>query len=154
MSAQRAGPQGYAYRSYPLALAELQLLAATIFEADPVRAFAAGPLSLQPITSYAQVGAAPLDGDFGHIFSPRFELRWRCQGASYDVLGLAEDNNALRLAGAGMRQIGAFHANVAPAGAAHLQGGDSAPVLYVEYRGELGAVRLLRYSVVDERSEP
>lgn len=155
MSEAQNSLHGYAYRSQGLlSLDELQALAEAVFGASPVHAFAAGPLWLGAITHYASVGGVPLDnGDFGHIFSSRCELRWRREAAGYDLLGLAEDTQAQRLAAAGMRPIASFRANPVPAGAAHLQHGSAERVLYLEYRGELGAVRLVRYSVANERSK-
>jgi hypothetical protein len=95
--------RGYVYRQCPLDAAALHSLMTTYVLGEPTYAFAANSIALKPIyaCSTAQEvqlvserthDGAPVPFAFGHVFSPRAEVRWkRREDHTYDALVLTEN---------------------------------------------------------------
>lgn len=136
--------RGYLYRAAPLDEAAARaLIAEHVFGGAQVFAFDADTTELALIAACPSPAAVPLAREWGQVFSRRAEIRWKRQGAGYDLLLLVE--TPLDAPGS-FRQLASLDARPAPANAAvQLRGDMGGNVLhYIEYLGPGGAVQWLR----------
>lgn len=153
-----AALRGYAYRLPKTDRDTLRDLAAT-WAALPAWQFGAVALwdmataqgrdTLRPITPVDAAAQLNFSGDFGHVFSPAGEARWRrVDNETYDVLLLAEQPDQALVQRYTLHQIGLYTAVVVPPGAADLinMHGERRRLERVEYRRDDLAVELIRYT--------
>jgi hypothetical protein len=158
---------GYAYRQCPLDETALRLLMTSYVLGETTYAFAASSVEYQPIKACKTIddvqfmGNNPYNGEtgiplaFGHVFSPRAEVRWkRREDHTYDALVLSENEIPdLKVEALDIKLYIREPKNKNQVGIllrhkVHLSQGKGNQLVYVEYVAANGAVQFVRYKSV------
>jgi hypothetical protein len=170
-SSNNANKVGYAYRQPSLTAEELRaLIRVYVLPGGKTFAFAASSVELMGITECTDIDDVQLAGktlfneqpvtfEFGHVFSPAAEVRWKLRGGSYDALLLTEapidelEQSGRRLkidGGLFLREPGAGAAIIVQTPQAEKQSGRRNCLEYKEYVAANGAVQFVRYTTYRE----
>jgi hypothetical protein len=158
---------GYLFRRAPLTSEGLlDLLQNEVFQATSVFAFGANSVVIEPIRQYQHVSAISLTSgrgafDFGHVFSPQAEVRWKRKNNTYDALILTEDASIITAMGGVLQALGDPYTTVRSPSKIDILINTPRNIErramrwrlgYIEYRAKNQAVQFLRYTKL--REEP
>lgn len=118
-----------------------------------------GQQNLREVASFADADLVDIEGDFGHAFSVKAEVRWkRRDDGHYDVLVLSEDPQTVQ-AGAPLRVPrwnsatqnweGGDWQTYRPEVATIRQTAERSPISYIDYLAPNGAVQFQRLRKVE-----
>ncbi len=155
---------GYVYRRAGLTADALRSLVEEYVLSDGgAFAFAASSVKLKNIHPCSTIDDVPLEGKrthndipvpltFGHVFSPRAEVRWKRRGEQYDALVLSEKPVGV-LEPFALAVAGELTLREPKKGTAIILNTPAGKLDYKEYVAPNGAVQFVRYVSISQYSE-